>query len=224
MWNVNDRCFTKNQANAVSLLEQLFPDIGTDYEAYQPMLFVTLVNAEKAPDMPHRIVAEDLALLPFLKIQTEDISFSSPVPWDLLDLWGVSTDQLLDDSLLNSKKIMPTVVTKITDLLGIPDDDQDHASHPSILVISHPNIQNGAVCAFYPGILSDIAHQYQTKKLLLLPSSVHEILCLPATDFNPDEYTTMVREVNLTLEVGDWLSDHIYLYDLSSDSVSRIDA
>ena len=51
--------------------------------------------------------------------------------------------------------------------------------------------------------------------VLILPSSIHELILLPATDDTDTDYLSgMVKEINrTTVSEKDFLSDHVYLFD-----------
>ena len=56
--------------------------------------------------------------------------------------------------------------------------------------------------------------------LYILPSSVHEILLLPADAGNPEGLAEIVKEVNLTqVAPEERLSDSVYLYERESGKI-----
>lgn len=73
----------------------------------------------------------------------------------------------------------------------------------------------GATVLLYDDILKELSDLFE-KDLIILPSSIHEVLIL-ATDENDrqnlDHYTAMVKEVNASqLQDEEILSDHAYYY------------
>ena len=75
--------------------------------------------------------------------------------------------------------------------------------------------RNGATVLLYDDILKELSDLFE-KDLIILPSSIHEVLIL-ATDENDrqnlDHYTAMVKEVNASqLQDEEILSDHAYYY------------
>jgi hypothetical protein len=61
------------------------------------------------------------------------------------------------------------------------------------------------------------------KDLMILPSSIHEVLLIPAKDdeMNADELRQMVREVNDTqLALNEILSYHVYRYSQETEEIS----
>ena len=72
---------------------------------------------------------------------------------------------------------------------------------------------NGAACLLYDDLLKDFSEKHASD-FYILPSSVHEVLLLPAEGRKEDEsLSAMVREVNRTqLSAEEFLSDHVYYY------------
>lgn len=95
-----------------------------------------------------------------------------------------------------------------TELSNIPK----HTEFP-ILVVTNQYGVNGATVILYPNILERIAEKLQSD-LYVLPSSIHEVLILPA---NPTMYSTlenMVSEVNAhEVAQDDFLSNQVYFYN-----------
>lgn len=58
--------------------------------------------------------------------------------------------------------------------------------------------------------------------LYILPSSIHEVILIPAYDHDSyDELTSMVKEVNSTqLSKEEILSDHVYFYSRETGQIS----
>ena len=60
-----------------------------------------------------------------------------------------------------------------------------------------------------------LREQFQGNPVYILPSSIHELILLPATDDTDTDYLSgMVKEINrTTVSEKDFLSDHVYLFD-----------
>ena len=86
---------------------------------------------------------------------------------------------------------------------------------PPLYVLTNTYRTNGATVLLYDDILKELSDLFE-KDLIILPSSIHEVLIL-ATDENDrqnlDHYTAMVKEVNASqLQDEEILSDHAYYY------------
>lgn len=69
--------------------------------------------------------------------------------------------------------------------------------------------------------LETIRKQAEEKQvdLYILPSSVHEVLLIPAYKHKAKELADLVREVNATLRKKEVLSGHVYVYRLDSGKI-----
>ena len=70
-------------------------------------------------------------------------------------------------------------------------------------------------------ILKELSDLFE-KDLIILPSSIHEVILIPAYDHDSyDELTSMVKEVNSTqLSKEEILSDHVYFYSRETGQIS----
>ena len=79
---------------------------------------------------------------------------------------------------------------------------------------------NGAAAILYEGVLKNFAEEVG-KDLILLPSSIHEVLLLPDNgDSDYEALSALVREVNeAQVRREEWLSDHVYRYLKEEDRI-----
>lgn len=70
----------------------------------------------------------------------------------------------------------------------------------------------GAAAISNKKLLREFAEKYHTDKIVMIPSSVHEVLLLPdATDYDLDELSNLVQDVNdSNVEPKERLSNHAY--------------
>lgn len=93
-------------------------------------------------------------------------------------------------------------------------------SDVSMYVLTNRLKLNGASCILYQDVLADFAKE-QGRDLYILPSSIHEVILIPAYSIvSEDELTNMVQEVNEEeVDAGDQLSDHIYIFRLETGQI-----
>ena len=85
---------------------------------------------------------------------------------------------------------------------------------PQFLVLTTKSKQFGASAILNLHLLQNIYHYYGEEPFYLLPSSIHEILALPATDFEADELREMVTEINqIAVKPEEVLANQVYLYN-----------
>ena len=87
-------------------------------------------------------------------------------------------------------------------------------------VLTNQNKLNGASCILYEHLLELFADRLGAD-LYILPSSVHEVILIPATsDTSFAELSRMVKEVNETqVSPEEILSDHVYYFSRNSRSI-----
>lgn len=96
-------------------------------------------------------------------------------------------------------------------------------SETDVFVLTNTRMVFGAACMFYPGLLSSFA-QKTGCNLIILPSSIHEVLLIPeVSGRNYKGLGEVVRSVNSdVVEEKDILSDYVYYYDRNEDRVRRM--
>ena len=107
---------------------------------------------------------------------------------------------------------------------NLPEQDiPDEAESLPLFVISNSTRLHGASVILYEGLLKASADIFKDG-LILLPSSIHEMLFLPASTCDRHEYLKeMVAHVNRTeLDADDILSDNVYYYDKNTDKLKII--
>ena len=100
------------------------------------------------------------------------------------------------------------------------DIDKDD---PQIYILTNRYRTNGATALLYEKLLAQIAESFE-KDLLILPSSIHEVLIIPVDHISKstlDHYATFIREVNDTqLADDEILSDHAYYFHRATQMIT----
>lgn len=93
---------------------------------------------------------------------------------------------------------------------------------PGMHVLSNFTGQHGASVILFPEILSELADGLGDN-LFILPSSIHEVLGVPATGMKANDLRAMVRSINQT-EVApeERLSDEVYFFDRELKELSLV--
>lgn len=217
------------------------------YDKAREQLFIRVAsaerNAEVLDNVPHQM-KDDLALTYHILIESNGEGMGSTmVTNEMLDIYGISAEQLHADAMENSPKLMPVHVavmgTVIEQLMGIaptevlrdaqPDSIVDiiaegvRANDPMMVVTNNQTV-NGASAIFYPNVLDQISEGFQGD-FFILPSSVHETLVIP--DNGTFEYAglkEMVQQINASeVSPEDQLADDVYHYDAKNRVFERAD-
>lgn len=138
--------------------------------------------------------------------------------------WGVDAKTLYREAVKNTPSLLPSIVKPMSEMLTelLPGSgDELPEDVPDMLVLSNSSKTYGAAAILYPGLLKSIAEKLGSD-YYVLPSSVHEVLLLPAADRDiKNDLSAMVREVNSTqVPDGEILSDHAYFYSAAEDSLT----
>lgn len=191
----------------------------TAEEARQHIRLV-LVNTEQNEEMlsktPHFDVAGgELAAVPRWYI---DDNASFLVTDSICSMVGITGDEALAMGQKNVEA-MDFKIQSMTDIMRelMPSDMYDMMppmDGPEMIVVSSPSRIQGAA-ALLDEKTMEAVHERVGGDFVVLPSSIHEVICIPADDtMSPDELRAMVREVNGTQVAPDErLSDQVFRCD-----------
>ena len=185
---------------------------------------LTLVNTERNEQMlantPHFEVG-DLSAIPRWYI-SEDASFV--VHNDMAAKLMLTPDEVLQigqtniDSQKFEIKPMQEILKEMFVKDGMDPDMVDmmmsETDGPQMIVMSSQNHIQGSNSILSEDALNQV-HDMLDGDFIVLPSSIHEVICVPATeDMKPDDLRAMVHEVNMTqVAPNEFLSDNIMKYD-----------
>lgn len=220
---------------AIAEQVQLGPPMETewlkDYSQVKEKLFIRVSDAKENEAFlrmaPHKEV-DGLAISYHIAFEgLHGVEASTPVTYKMMEMFGVTEEQLHADALESTQRLYPVQYTSMAEvmnkMMGIDadmDPDMMPATEgPQLMVLTNMQGIHGAATLFYPGQLEAIAQQMGSD-FFVLPSSVHETLILPDDGTaEPDSLQFMVREINQsTVAPEDRLSDFVYHYD-SKDHV-----
>ena len=131
--------------------------------------------------------------------------------------YGISSDELVHAARRNTLR-QGFKVTPITTLLagstGLPEETFEETC-PPMYVITSMAMNNGAAIMLYKGYMDRLACKLGSD-LYILPSSVHEVIAVPAGRYSPRELRDMVREINAggSISEDEILSNSVYFYSL----------
>lgn len=181
--------------------------VFSDYEAAKDRLFIRVTNKETNADvlagMPHKEV-EDLAITYHVLVNHDQNGIASaPVTDDLLRHYGVTAEQLHEDAIANSQRMLPAQLDSMQNMLfgmmtpEASDTLRDEPYPGSTMLVLTNNVQlNGAAALFYPGVMDQAAERLGGD-FIVLPSSTHEVIMIPAdgmTDFRSLEQKPSILE------------------------------
>lgn len=199
--------------------------VFTDWNKAKERLVFKLVNAETnkklLEEVPH-IPYLDLAIVFQVEVgTTADGMGTVLVRNEHADkAWGGKTaEELYEVAKVNTPNIRGSYEESLDDIVKrhLPPELRGMGvvpETPQMTVLSNVDKTNGAGVILYPNKLQELADA-QDSDLVVIPSSVHEVICMELDEENLDrEYLDMlVQTVNADdLDAEDILSDHIYIY------------
>ena len=191
---------------------------------------MAMVNTESnqalLSDKPHREVNDCSVIYRLLIDQSGDGMATTIVTDKLAEAVGMDEQELFMRASENTKKLLPTRIRSMNEIImdmmvgeGMPRDmaeDMVGSMEPGdvkMWVITNEKGINGAVNMLYDENLHGLSEKLGDD-LYVLPSSVHEVICVPASMGTPEELQAMVQEVNMTaVSLEERLSNQVYHYD-----------
>lgn len=183
-----------------------------NYNAIKDYLLVRLVNKESY-DLNENTVAKpylDLMKVLSLLVPVDADNFVITVTKEMLKDWNKSEDEVFADA--DNSGIMEPVVREMPNAPAYIETG---------VTITNPHAHHGAsvILANNKSLLKQIADE-KGKDLLIMPSSVHEVIVTPMTD-RYDILKETLKYVNDTiLRSVDILSYNIYKYDRLTNKIS----
>jgi hypothetical protein len=144
-------------------------------------------------------------------------SYSAKVNEQMLELINVSVDDAWERAENNT--FAETEIQSITSLLfdlGGMSNEETKSDFPELYVISNNCRFRGASAILNRRALKEFAKEHGVDELIVLPSSIHEMMILPYRgDMNLNDLSAIVKEVNaVQVEPEERLTDRAYLIKL----------
>jgi hypothetical protein len=186
-----------------------------------------LVNKEKnlklLEDRPYMPVA-DLAAIYYVSVDHQnDIQSSFALKNNLAKTLKLSDQELFDKALENTEKMFPAKITQLSNILS--QMGMEETIDSDMLIVTNQSGLYGAAAMLYPDI-NEIIQDKIRGEYYLLPSSIHEMIILPAHPENENihELENLVKQINETeLANDEILSNHVYQYDSDQKELIRAD-
>lgn len=199
-----------------------------NYDRVKDQIVMKLINTEKnsalLSDVPHMDFL-DLSIVFQVLVSHANIGGASVLIHNAhAKLWGVNCDELYKCALKNTPQLLPYEIKGISDviceIMEMDKESKDFGEQIPMYVLSNSRRIDGAACMIYPQLIEDFATAVGGN-LYIIPSSVHELLLLPACAVdNGEELINIIKEVNETqLLTEEILSDSLYVYDCKEKAI-----
>jgi hypothetical protein len=210
----------------VRLNHPIDPSFFTDFEQVKEHLIFQLLNYEKnrtrLPELPH-IPYLDLVIVFCCLIQLDNgESATILIKHDHLKLWNTDLETIKKQAFYNTPRLLPAYIQPISaaieEILEKNESLRQFLPHcaediPPLYVLTNETQCSGAACILYPDLLAEFADSVN-QDLYILPSSIHEVMLLPATQRSVDKpLSELIQSINSDqLPLTQQLSDHVYFY------------
>ena len=218
----------------VQLYREQMANISFDVDRFRDFgyvrnhIFYKLINYERNPellaDVPHFKWCDLAVVFYYSLAESRQGRASILIRNSHLDLWRQSAEELGRIAHGNMRRGMPELFIPMRQMVKeITGSEPPASARLSMYVLTNRSKLNGAAAMLYSEQMKGLADRLETD-LLILPSSVHEVILLPDDHEQPyDFYRRMVREVNTTqVDPEEILSYRIYRYSRKKAEIEEI--
>ena len=208
----------------------------TDYNRVRSRIVYRLVHYEKnrelLKEIPH---FPYLAVIFYCLVAEEPYENASILIYNHhLAYWKLQKETLRTLAQTNTPLLLPwrcdslaELIMPALDVLPVKERPTQEALLDAetipMYVLSNEQRYFGASCILYPNALKEISQKF-ADSLFILPSSIHEVIIIPASyTEDANELSEIVHDVNVSEVAQDEiLSDSVYFYDQNTEQLSII--
>lgn len=126
---------------------------------------------------------------------------------------NVTEEELYEASLINTKRNFPIICGTMGDMIGDAIEDIDGLIENSpMYVITNKQRNLGAHALIYSEYFEKLASIIEDN-LIIFPSSIHELIILPASLMSVEEANIMLNSINPQIDAEDYLGNRAFYYD-----------
>ena len=197
-------------------------DVGqiTDFTRVKDHIVPHLIgkawNEALLKERPHTVIA-DLAVTYHVLIgSSRDTTASAVITNKMMEMWDVTVEELHELAIRNMTTLLPSEFVSMNEIMRRIMGDEADEMLPvdgQMYVLSNSTKVHGASALLDKEIMDKVIDRIGDG-FYVLPSSVHEVICLKmCEEATPENLSAMVKDVNGSQVARDeWLSDHAYRY------------
>ena len=201
-------------------------------------IYMVIINTESNKDIlkdaPHREVNDTSVIYRIMVSDDEKGIGSALITNYIAEEMGMNEEQLFKLAAENTPKLFPPVVKPMSQVIfgmltengGMPKDvaeqvvDGMKGENELMWIITNNKGVSGAVNMIFEKNLHELS-KGMGDDLYILPSSIHEVIAVPASMGDPEELAEMVLQVNTdVVDVSERLSNQVYHYDRDARKLS----
>lgn len=190
----------------------------SNFDAIKDNIFFRVINYEKNQELLNNcpwFPVLDLAMtFRWAAEITENGIASALITHEIMNAWGIQPQDILDEAVKNTERLLPGEVFEITEMAGF-----EGSSH--VYVCTNTLHTNGAGAMFYEGVLADFAKEHPGN-YYILPSNIDGVVMLKDDgERNLSQLASFLKNVNrYGINPDDYLSDSIYYYNSETDKIT----
>ncbi len=212
--------------------------ILNDFERLKDRITYRVINTRDNLSLLKDTVSfpfQDLSIVFYLFLQQSPIGqMTALIHKRHMEQWHTTPEELLALARKNTPLILPPELKSMDEVMdeiakahmeddyypGVIDTLFPDQEYSPLYVLGNTTGLHGACVMLYPDVLKNFADRLD-RDLVILPSSIHEVLLLPYDDsITFSELSDMVSEINRNeVSVEDRLSNHVYFYSRMADEI-----
>ena len=208
----------------------VFMDYGSAASNVRGRLINTEKNADILKEVPHREFL-DLSLIYVVELKWDEQNAVSSIRIsnDHMNYRGVTEEELYRQVKRNMNEMEESSICSLAEIvMGMADDIPEEilssvcSEYMPMYVLTNKNGVNGAVEILNEELLKKFSAMFE-KDLIVIPSSIHECMLVPASEEIADCgcIAQMVREINDTMVAeNEVLSYHVYKYERQTGTMT----
>ena len=200
-----------------------------DFEKVKSRIRVKLLNKDQNLRYLERLETLDfldLAIVPYVLLddEAEEGMYSFNVTKQIANVWKLEASQLCEiaiDNITNARdwsvrsmeNVMLELVAHSPAEVGELNDYEAEPAAEKMLVVTNKKATEGASVILCADVIGEIQQQVG-KDFVVLPSSRHETIVIPAGMAEPTLLKDLVKQVNKEqVSPEDFLADNVYFYN-----------
>lgn len=207
-----------------SIAEQFDISRFAKFETCKNMIIFQLVNTERNASLLETIPSVkflDFSIIFKILIEQDTgQAATATITNNIMSFWNVSTDTLYKTAMTNTPFLQKYTLKSMGDVLIEITGDDVLADFNEMYVLTNSQSYCGCGCILYPHLMKKFADSIGMD-FYILPSSIHEVLLIPAYGKDVLSLIQIVREVNRTaITQEEFLSDNVYYYSREDKAIS----
>lgn len=176
-------------------------------------LINTHANLNMLKDIPSREIFNLSIIYKCLVKNNEEGIASFLIRNSTLEEAGLTEEEVYKAGLTNTKEYFPIICKTMRDMVENMVEGMDELIENSpMYVITNKQKHFGANALIYPEYFEKLSSVVEDN-LIIFPSSIHELIILPASLISIKEANIMLNSINPTIDAEDYLGNRAFYYD-----------